>query len=408
MISNTVLGTPVQHSCDTHSAHDPDGAQWYQIGFDLILPVLAEGSRDTFIEIIVSWDMMANPHAFTGNDIPHIQLEPDMSVSDLVDVYAASGFNGRSLGNAAKTYLDMIRSGTTICLTVSGALAPVGFGGIIKSLIERGFVDWIITTGANVYHEDHFAWGLPVKQGHHHVDDTILYQNEIVRIRDIYIKFYETLEAQDQVVQNYFGDMLDEPFTTAEFCNHMGRLSLENAPHPEYSFVCSAYRNAVPVYVSTLKDSSLALNLAAHRLEGKPYSVDIAREVLEQAAIVYNSDSSGILELGGGVPKNTAQQTGPLLDQILRRQDGGQDYIIQITDARPDTGGLSGATLQEGKSWGKVQDPRRGMVTVYADATIAFPILALYAMSNHEPRKPRRLYERLGEFYDNLASDYRG
>ncbi len=346
-----------------------------------------------------------NSHNFTGHDIPHIQLDPDMTISDLVDIYAASGFNGRSLGEAARIYSDMIKTGATICLTVSGALTPVGFGGIIKSLIERGFVDWIITTGANVYHEDHFAWGLPVKQGHHNVDDSILYKNEIVRIRDVYIKFYETLEAQDQVIQRYFDDFQDTPFTTAEFCNRMGKMSLENAEYPDRSFLCSAYKYGVPVYISTLKDSSLALNLAMHRLAGQSYNLDIAREILEQAAIVYNSESSGIVELGGGVPKNTAQQTGPLLDQILRRQDGGQDYIIQITDARPDTGGLSGATLQEGKSWGKIQDPRHGIATVYADATIAFPILALYVLSNNTPRKSRRLHDQLGQFYRRLADD---
>ena len=110
--------------------------------------------------------------------------------------------------------------------------------------------------------------------------------------------------------------------------------------------------------------------------------------------------------MGGGVPKNTAQQTGPMLDQILKRNDGGQDYVIQITDARPDTGGLSGATLQEGKSWGKVQDAHHGMVTVYADATIAFPILALYVLSNQKKRKPKRLYKQLDKLYKNLSNDY--
>ena len=130
--------------------------------------------------------------------------------------------------------------------------------------------------------------------------------------------------------------------------------------------------------------SSLALNLAVHRLENKKYDLDFVREIIEQAAIVYDSKKSAILELGGGVPKNTAQQTGPLLDQILKRNDGGQEYIIQITDARPDTGGLSGATLQEGKSWGKIQDSHEGIITVYADATIAFPILALYVLSNQK------------------------
>jgi deoxyhypusine synthase len=201
-------------------------------------------------------------------------------------------------------------------------------------------------------------------------------------------------------------DFPDKPFTTAEFCNLMGKMSKENSKHPEKSFITSAYDYDVPVYISTIKDSSLALNLAVHRLKDKTYNLDFVREIIEQAAILYHSKKSGILELGGGVPKNTAQQTGPLLDQILRRNDGGQDYIIQITDARPDTGGLSGATLQEGKSWGKVQDAHNGMVTVYADATIAFPILALYVLSNQKSRKPKRLYKKLDEMYDNLKKDY--
>ena len=330
-----------------------------------------------------------------------------MTIEELVDVFANSGFNGRQLGEAAKLYAKMIKENATICLTVSGAMTPVGFGGIIKTLIEKGFVDWIITTGANVYHEDHFAWGLPVKQGSFNVDDTKLYENEIVRIRDIFIKFYETLEVEDQIIQNMFEEkFIDKSFTTAEFCNLMGKISKDNAKHPEKSFITTAYDYDVPIYISTIKDSSLALNLAVHRLKNKIYNLDFVKEILEQAAIVYNSKKSGILELGGGVPKNTAQQTGPLLDQILRRDDGGQDYIIQITDARPDTGGLSGATLQEGKSWGKIQEAYKDMTTVYADATIAFPILALYVLSNQKSRKPKRLYKKIGKMYDKLSEDY--
>ncbi len=348
-----------------------------------------------------------DPHTFHGKDIPHIRLDPKMTIEDLVDVFANSGFNGRQLGDAAKLYAKMIQEDATICLTVSGAMTPVGFGGIIKTLIERGFVDWIVTTGANVYHEDHFAWGLPVKQGSFDVDDMKLYENEIVRIRDVYIKFNETLEAQDQLVQKMVDKhFTDRPFTTAEFCNLMGKLSKEGAKYPEKSFVTAAYDYDVPVYISTIKDSSLALNLAVHRLRGKTYSLDFVREIIEQAAIIYDSEKSGILELGGGVPKNTAQQTGPLLDQILKRNDGGQDYIIQITDAHPDTGGLSGATLQEGKSWGKIKDAHTGMVTVYADVTIAFPILALYVLSNQNTRKPKRLYKKLNQLYKNLSDDY--
>ena len=348
-----------------------------------------------------------NHHHFKGKDIPHINLNPKMTIEDLVEVYSRSGFNGRQLGEAAKLFSKMIRDDATICLTVSGALTPVGFGGIFKSLIEKGFVDWIITTGANVYHEDHFAWGFPVKQGHFDVDDMVLYDKEIVRIRDVFIKFYETLEAEDQIIQKIFKDnLLEKPFTSAEFCNLLGKISKKHAKHPERSFIASAYDYDVPIYVSTLKDSSLALNLAVHRLREKIYNLDFVREILEQGAILNDSKKSGIVELGGGVPKNTAQQTGPLLDQILRQDNGGQDYVIQITDARPDTGGLSGATLQEGKSWGKVQDAHNDMITVYSDATIAFPILALYAISNQKPRKPKRLYKKLDKLYDNLKRDY--
>lgn len=330
-----------------------------------------------------------------------------MTMEDLIGTYSKMGYNGRQLGEAAQLYAKMIEDDATICLTVSGALTPVGLGGVFKTLIERGFVDWIITTGANVYHEDHFAWGLPVKQGHWEVDDNELYKKEIVRIRDIYLRFYETLEAEDQVIQKMFKTNLTErPFTTAEFAHVIGKISSEKSRYPERSFVNTAYKYDVPVYISTLKDSSLALNLAVHRLRNKHYYLDIAREILEQGAILYNSKKSGIVELGGGVPKNTAQQTGPLLDQILRQGNKGQDYIIQITDARPDTGGLSGATLQEGKSWGKVRDAHDDTITVYADTTIAFPLLALYVISNQKPREPKRLYTKLDKYYENLRKDY--
>ncbi len=346
-------------------------------------------------------------HHFHGKDIPHIKLDPKMKIEDIVEVYARSGYNARKLGEAAKLYSKMIKEDAVICLTFTGALTPVGIGGIVQTLIERGYVDWIITTGANVYHEDHFAWGFPVKQGHYEVDDMKLYEKEIVRIRDVFIKFYETLEAEDQVVQKMFKEnLIDKPFTSAEFCNLMGNITKKKAKFPKRSFIATAYEFDVPVYVPALLDSSLALNLAVHRLRDKVYNLDFVKEIIEQAAIVYHSKKSGIVELGGGVPKNSAQQTGPLLDQILRRDDGGQDYIIQITDARPDTGGLSGATLQEGKSWGKVHDAHKDMITVYADSTIAFPILALYVLSNNKSKKPKRLYKKLGKYYNNLKEEF--
>ena len=219
-----------------------------------------------------------DPHKFDGKDIPHIKLDPKMNIEDLVDVFANSGFNGRQLGEAAKLYAKMIEEDATICLTISGAMTPVGFGGIIKTLIERGFVDWIVTTGANVYHEDHFALGLPVKQGSFEVDDMKLYEKEIVRIRDVFIKFEETLEAEDQIIQKMFADdFQNKSFTTAEFCNLLGKRSKERSKYPEKSFITSAYDYDVPVYISTMKDSSLALNLAVHRLENKKFDLDLQK-----------------------------------------------------------------------------------------------------------------------------------
>lgn len=328
-----------------------------------------------------------------------------MDVSELIELYASAGYNARKLGEAADLFYRMIDDDATICLTISGAMTPIGYGGLVKELIERGFVDWIISTGANIYHEDHFAWDLPVRQGHHQVDDDVLHNKDIVRIYDVFIRGEGTLQEQDKVLQKAFKNELQGAvFTTAEFAHMIGKQA-KQSKFPDRSFVAAAYDYDVPVYISTLKDSSLALDLIPLRLEGKQFLLDFVREIAEQAAIVYNSEKAGALEIGGGVPKNTAQQTGPALDQILHVSHGGLNYIIQLTDARPDTGGLSGATLQEGKSWGKVKTSHENLVTVYGDASISFPLLCLYAISKHEPRKPKRLFNKLGDYYEKLKDD---
>ncbi|MFN4336262.1 MAG: homospermidine biosynthesis protein [Candidatus Nitrosocaldus sp.] len=348
-------------------------------------------------------------HSFTGKDIPYAKISKDMSIEQLIELYASAGYNARRLGEAAELFYKMIDDDATICLTVAGAMTPIGYGGIIKGLIEYGFVDWIISTGANIYHDAHFAWNLPVKQGHYDVDDDILYKKNIVRIYDVYIKEDETLQAQDRIMQEIFASSSDSDTlvsTTAEISHMLGRYIKEYSKHPDRSFIASAYEYDVPLYISTFKDSSLALDLIPFRFEGKRVLIDVIREIIEQVAIVYNSKRNGALEIGGGVPKNTAQQTGPALTQILHLDHGGLDYIIQLTDARPDSGGLSGATLQEGKSWGKVKSSHVNIVTVYADASITFPLLCLYAIARHEPRRHKRLYTRLNEYYERLKEAY--
>jgi deoxyhypusine synthase len=330
-----------------------------------------------------------------------------MDVTELIELYASAGYNARKLGEAAELFYRMVDDDATICLTISGAMTPIGYGGLVRELIQRGFVDWIISTGANIYHEEHFAWDLPVRQGHHQVDDDLLHNKDIVRIYDVFIKGEGTLQEQDRVLQEAFNDALPgEGFTTAEF-THVIAKHTKRSRFPERSFLTSAYDYDVPVYISTLKDSSLALDLIPLRLRGREFLLDFVREITEQAAIVYNSQRAGALEIGGGVPKNMVQQTGPALDQILRVNHGGLDYIVQLTDARPDTGGLSGATLQEGKSWGKVKTSHENLVTVYGDASISFPLLCIYAISKHQPRKPKRIHTKLRQYYEALRETYR-
>lgn len=343
-------------------------------------------------------------HSFSGRRIPHVRISPDASITDLIELYSSAGYNARRLGEAAELFYRMIDDDATICLTISGAITPIGYGGLVKELIERGFVDWVISTGANIYHESHFAWDLPVRQGHYNVDDDVLHNKDIVRIYDVFIRGEGTLHAQDRVLQQAFAGMRgDVPFTTAEFSRVIGRYAKESR-YPDRTFIAAAYDYDVPVYISTLKDSSLALDLIPLRLNGKPLSLDFVREIIEQAAIVYNSKKAGAVEIGGGVPKNTVQQTGPALDQILQLDHGGLDYIIQMTDARPDTGGLSGATLQEGKSWGKVKTSHENLITVYGDASITFPLLCLYVISKHKARQPKRLYTKLQDYYESIKA----
>src|SRR4249920_3036448 len=141
-------------------------------------------------------------HSFSGKKIDPPIINKDMTVSQMIEFFGSTGYNARRLAEAAKLFKHMVESNATICLTLSGAMTPVGIGMAIKLMIENGFIDWIVSTGANVYHDLHFAYGLPVRQGHFNVDDDVLYSKQIVRIYDTYIKETGTLQAQDIIVQN--------------------------------------------------------------------------------------------------------------------------------------------------------------------------------------------------------------
>lgn len=352
-----------------------------------------------------------SPH-FSGKPITPLHLKKKMTISDYISLFQSSGFNARRLGEAAELYLKMLKDNATIWLTLSGALSPIGLNGIIRQLIENSLIDGIVSTGAIVYHDMHFAFGLPVRQGHFAADDNLLFKHGIVRIYDTYIKEKETLQAQDEIVQA-FAHSWKHPktFSTSDLNKAMGQYVLKESKHPEQSFLAAAAEHDVPVYVPAHADSSIGMNLAVSALEGRPLDPSPSLDILETAAFLYKTAlehaKSGAVELGGGVPKNFLQQTGPMLSQILGIDIEGQDYLIQMTDARPDTGGLSGATLSEGKSWGKIRDAYKDNVVVYGDVSLLAPILFGYAMDTQGSRKPKRLMRLKDELLGELRTAFK-
>lgn len=351
---------------------------------------------------------MNSRHSFSGRKIDPPAISPDMTVRQLVEFYGSTGYNARRLAEAADTLEDMIKTDSTICLTLAGAMTPIGMGRAIISMMEAGFIDWIVATGANAYHDLHFAYDLPVRQGHFDVDDDILYAKQIVRIYDVYIKETGTLQAQDVIVQKNIERARDLPpsASTADIAYALGKAAKENAKYPDKSFLVKAYELGIPVYMPAIGDSSIGLNMLPLLLEGRGTFPNVILDVAESAAILWKSPRSAGLELGGGVPKNFFQQTGPALYQILKIKEGGQDYIIQLTDARPDTGGLSGATLQEGKSWGKIKTSHKGNVIVYGDSSVYFPLLASYALATCAPRKQKRMFDRKDAWVKEMTRVY--
>ncbi len=362
---------------------------------------------------------------WNGKPISPISLGKNMTITDLVDnVFDGMGYNAKRLAEACHLFKNMIDENSTVCLTLAGAMTPVGMGGGIINMVENGFIDWIVTTGANTYHDMHFAYGLPVHQGDHTADDNDLAENDVVRIYDVYIDMERTLIAQDKIVQTltrkaHEKNKFPEKFSTAHYYKVIGDGVIETAKNPEKSFIASAAKYDVPVFVPAFADSSIGMDIsylpiieAAKRGAKELSPADFVdpsptMDALESAAIVHysmiNNIQRGVLEVGGGVPKNFLQQTGPMISQILGMECPGENYVIQVTVDRPDTGGLSGATINEGKSWGKIPKAGEGNVTPYIDATVGVPIIFAYALENCRPRTHKRYIRKLPDITRELV-----
>ena len=361
----------------------------------------------------------ACPHRdkfMSGKRIQPKNISGKEKLADLVDATFLA-YNGARLKEACQLFSQkMLASDVTIGMSLSGALTPAGMGcSSIVPLIKAGFVDWIVATGANLYHDMHFALNYPVRVGNFKFDDTELRNNDIVRIYDVLLGYSDCLMATDEILR----DILIQPefqkeMGTAELHYLIGKYCAEwerKAGLKDVSVLAAAYRAGVPCYTSSPGDSTIGMNVAGVELRGNKLRLNPSIDVNETTAFVLAAKRAGgksaVVLWGGGSPKNFMLQTEPQIQEVLRIKEYGQDYFLQVTDARPDTGGLSGATPSEAVSWGKV-DPDRlpDAVVCYTDTTIAMPLLTSYALSRHKPRKLKRLYDHRDKVIKALTKEY--
>jgi deoxyhypusine synthase len=337
------------------------------------------------------------------------------TAADLIDG-AFLAYNAARLREACQLYTrKMLESDVTVGMTLTGALTPAGLGmAALIPLIESGFVDWIISTGANLYHDTHFGLGLAMHRGNAQESDVVLREEGVVRIYDIFFD-YDVLLSTDAFFRTIIqGPDFQRSMSSAEFhwlCGKYVREREKALGIGQKSLLSAAYAAGVPIYTSSPGDSSIGMNVAALALEGNKCVIDPNLDVNETASIVLTAKrgggKSGVLICGGGSPKNFMLQTEPQIQEVLGIDEKGHDYFLQITDARPDTGGLSGATPAEAVSWGKI-DPDRlpDAVVCYLDSTVALPLLTAYAHARHAPRKLKRLYERRDEMMNLLRDEF--
>lgn len=345
-------------------------------------------------------------------------------IRDIIDNLDA--YNGGRLRAACHLLRDRYsREDVTVGLSLAGALTPAGLGpSAVIPLMKHGFVDWITATGANMYHDMHFAFNLPMFRGSHNVDDADLRNKGVTRIYDILFDYEDVLMETDRRLRKILiRPEFQREMGTREFYHHLGKIldEYEKAGGTgEVSILAAAYRCGIPVFTSSPGDSTIGMNIAGVELLAEAaglerhfrLKINPSIDVNDSTAIIlnakkYENGKTGVILIGGGSPKNFVLQTEPQIQEVLMIPEAGQDYDINITDARPDTGGLSGAPPSEAASWGKI-DPAKleETVTAYIDVTVAFPLMVAYVLHETKPKRLKRLYDRGDELRKKLIKSY--
>ncbi len=302
-----------------------------------------------------------------------------------------------------------------IGMSLTGALTPAGLGkSCLIPLMKAGFVDWIVSTGANLYHDLHYGLDMKLYAGSPFLDDVELRHDGVIRIYDILFDYNVLLDTDAFVREVIAGPEFQRTMGTDEFHYLLGKYVHQRAKKlglKDSSVLATAYECAIPIFTSSPGDSSIGMNVAAMAMRDSLLLPDVNRDVNQTAAIVYDAKSSGrkssVFILGGGSPKNFMLQTEPQIQEVMGIQEKGHDYFLQCTDARPDTGGLSGATPAEAVSWGKVDpDSLPDCVVAYVDSTISLPLLTAFCLTRFKPRKLMRLHVSRDTTYQRVKTLY--
>jgi deoxyhypusine synthase len=327
--------------------------------------------------------------------IEHIDIKQH-NVVPLVDAMSKMAFSSRDLGRAAHIYDEMLQDDCAIILCLAGSLISAGLKQVLVDMVQNNMVDAIVSTGAIIVDQDFFeALGYKHYKGDIFMSDDTLRQLAIDRIYDTYID-EEELRVCDATCGEIADSLEPRPYSSREFIREMGRY-LQQRGKTTNSLVLSAFEKNVPIFVPAFSDCSAGFGLIDHQYRNpeRHLSIDSAKDFLELTKVKIASKQSGLFMIGGGVPKNFAQDT-VVAGDYLGFDVGMHKYAIQITVADDRDGALSGSTLKEANSWGKVDLGAEQMV--YAEATLAVPLIAGYAYhkgswKNREPRQYAKLLD---------------
>jgi deoxyhypusine synthase len=294
---------------------------------------------------------------------------PTDNVAALLDGMAETGFQGRKLGESVRVWKTMLADPEcTIFFGLSGAMIPAGMQKCLVEMAKHHYIDVIVSTGANIFHDICEHTGIYHYLGHHHVDDAELYEKGIDRIYDIFA-FEEEFRRVDRWIAEYAGTIASFRGSSREFISLFGKYLIKKTE----SITSTCTREKIPIFIPALCDSSIGIGLLIARRQGVDVDIDQIADADEITTIVENAKKTGVIYVGGGVPKNFIQQT-QVIGSIHEKDLGGHDYAIQYTTDSPHWGGLSGCTFNEAISWGK-ESTGTMQVQVHVDATIALPLV---------------------------------